>query len=186
MDDSRILELYMQRDEQAVELTKLKYGSSCLSLARSILSVPEDAEECLNDALLNAWNSIPPQRPRILGAFLHSLTRCAALKKWRAMHARKRGGGQTAMVYEELGECLSGGESVELHAEAVELAEIINSFLRSLPEDRRRVFVCRYWYCDSIEAIAARFGFSSGKVKSMLFRTRSKLADLLKKEGVLE
>ena len=186
MEDREIIELYLRRDERAVEETKRKYGGYCFSIARGILGAPEDAEESVSDAYVSAWNSIPPQLPEVLSAFLGRLVRCASLKKWRDMNAQKRGGGQVTLVYEELSECVPDGDSVESRAEAAELAEIINDFVDSLPAAERRVFVCRYWYFDSIEDIADRFGFSRSKVKSMLYRTREKLRVRLKKEGMLQ
>jgi len=185
MDDKEIIELYLHRDEQAVEETRSRYGRYCHAIARNILSSAEDAEECVSDALLNAWNAIPPHRPDVLSAFMGSLTRCAALKKWRDMRAQKRGGGETALVYEELSECLPDDTDVQLQAETKELAALLNGFVAALPQTERRVFLCRYWYCDSIDDIALRFGFSRSKVKSMLHRTRARLYAALQKEGVL-
>ncbi len=186
MEDKDIISLYTQRNELAIEATRSKYGGLCFSIARNILAVEEDAEECVSDALFNTWNSIPPHKPDILSAFLSSLTRCAALKKWRDMRAQKRGGGETALVYEELSECLPADTDVQLQIEAHELAALLNGFIAALPRTERRVFVCRYWYCDSIADICVRFGFSQSKVKSMLHRTRAKLLTALQKEGVLE
>lgn len=184
MEDREIIALYNKRDERAVEETQRKYGRFCLSIARSILGSDEDAEESVNDACMNAWNSIPPHVPEVLPAFLGRLTRCASLKKWRDARAQKRGGGQTALVYEELSECVPGRETVESRVEAKELAGLINDFAAALPDAERMVFVRRYWYFDSVEDIARRFGFSVSKVKSMLFRGRNKLRSKLEKEGV--
>ena len=186
MDDKDILALYNQRNQLAIEATRSKYGRMCFSLARNILTVEEDAEECVSDALLNAWNSIPPHQPGVLAAFLCSLTRCAALKKWRDMRAQKRGGGEAALVYDELSECLPDRSDVQSQAETAQLAAVLNAFLAALPRTERQVFVCRYWYCDSVADICSRFGFGQSKVKSMLHRTRGKLYRLLQKEGVLE
>lgn len=186
MEDKDIIALYNQRNELAIEVTRSKYGSLCFSIARNILAAQEDAEECVSDTLLNAWNSIPPHRPKVLAAFLSSLTRCAALKKWRDMRALKRGGGEAALVYEELSECIPDRSDVQLRVELKELAALLNAFLAELPETERSVFVCRYWYCDSIADICTRFGFSRSKVKSMLHRTRGRLYSVLQKEGVLE
>jgi len=186
MDDKEIIDLYRNRDEQAIRETRIKYGGYCFSIARNILTTEEDAEECVSDALLNTWNSIPPHSPKVLPAFVGCLTRCAALKKWRDMRAQKRGGGELALVYEELSECLPDGADVQLCVEANDLSERISRFVSALPDAERRVFVCRYWYCDSVGAISERFGFSHSKVKSMLHRTRGKLYILLQKEGVLE
>lgn len=185
MEDKEIIALYWARDERAIEETQRKYGRYCFSIARNILSAPEDAEESVSDAYISAWNSIPPHQPQVLPAFLGRLTRCASLKKWRDMRVQKRGGGEPALVYEELSECIPGSQTVESRTEAKELVRLLDEFLKELPDAERRVFVCRYWYFDSIEAICNRFGFSSSKVKSMLYRTRQKLYSRLEKEGYL-
>jgi len=185
VEDREIVALYWERNQQAVEETQSKYGKYCMSIARNILGDEEDAEESVNDAYINAWNSMPPHRPEVLGAFMGKLTRCVCLKRWRDRRAQKRGGGQTALVYEELSDCIPGREDVESRAEAAELAGVLNDFLDTLSATERRVFVCRYWYLDSIEAISERSGFSTSKVKSMLYRTRRKLRSRLEKEGIL-
>ncbi|MBR1457014.1 MAG: RNA polymerase sigma factor [Oscillospiraceae bacterium] len=183
MEDRDIVELFWRRDEGALHAAADKYGAYCRAVARNVLADEQDAEECLNDAWLHAWNSIPPHRPDSLPGFLARLTRCAALNKWRDARARKRGGGEIALAYEELSECIPGRERPEAALEAAELAALIRGFLGTLADTERRVFLCRYWYFDSIAAIAAQFGFSESKVKSMLFRSRNKLRALLKKEG---
>ena len=184
MEDVEIVELYWKRDEAAIRETDTRYGGYCRAIARNILQNPRDAEEVLNDTYLHAWNSMPPHRPAVLSAFLGKLTRYAALKRWRDARAQKRGGGETALVYEELSDCLRGGESVELRLEGMELARSIDRFLSAQPATARRVFVCRYWYMDSTADTAAQFGFSQSKVKSLLCRTRGKLRNHLIKEGV--
>ncbi len=184
MEDKDIVELYWARNEQAIRETELKYGNYCFSIAFNILNNIEDARESVNDMYVHAWNSIPPHRPQILSAFLGKITRFICLKRWRDMHAQKRGGGETALVYDELAECIPSDKTVDAELEAKELAYIIDKFISRLPKTERQVFVCRYWYFDSIEAISSQFGFSRSKVKSMLYRTRNKLHCELKKEGV--
>jgi len=185
MDDKRIVELYWDRDESAIQETSDKYGSYLHSIAMNVLAVHEDAEESVNDTYNDAWNSMPPHRPSILATFLGKITRRLSIDKWRARTAAKRGAGQTAMVLEELEHCVSGSDDVVNVAEANELTRIINTFLADLPETERSVFLCRYWYMDPIESIAKQFGFSQSKVTSMLFRTRNKLRSLLEKEELL-
>lgn len=183
MEDEQIVALYWARDERAVAESAAKYGAYCLSVARNILRNREDAEECVNDAWAGAWNSIPPQHPAHLGAYLGTIARRQALKRWRDSRAEKRGGGQTALALEELAECV-GTEGDGVRAlEQKELAALIDAFLDGLPETERQVFVCRYWYLDPVADIAGRFGFSRSKVKSMLYRTRGKLRERLQKEG---
>ena len=183
MEDEKIVELYWERSERAISETAEKYGVYCGSIARNILASAEDAEECLNDTWMAAWNAIPPHRPSVLKTFLAKLTRRIAITRWRDLHRDKRGGGEAALALDELGECLPSGESVEDAVVAAELGEAVNRFVRSLPDDERRVFLRRYWYLDPIDTICRRFDFSHGKVKSMLHRTRIKLHDHLKKEG---
>jgi len=185
MEDQDIVSLYWAREERAVAETARKYGGYCLAIARAVLPLPQDAEEAVNDAYLAAWNAIPPHRPAVFSAFLGKLCRRAALKKWRAGRAQKRGGGETALVYEELADCV-GDAGADRALEAAELARCIDRFLARQPDPVRRVFVCRYWYVDSVPSIARRFGYSESKVKSMLLRTRNKLRDYLIEEGVYD
>ena len=184
MEDKDIVSLFWDRNEAAIHETAQKYGKYCYSIAFNILHSKEDADESANDTYLNAWKSMPPHRPANLSTFLGKITRFVALKKWREMRAQKRGGGETALVYEELSACIPADDDIDSEMEAKELGTLINAFLDSLPTTERRVFVCRYWYFDSISSICDQFGFSESKVKSMLFRIRTKLLSKLKKEGV--
>ena len=138
----------------------------------------------MNDTWINAWNSIPPHLPSILSTYLGKLTRFVSLKKWRDSRRQKRGGGEISLVYEELSELIESGTTIEDELETKELANIINRFLDELDETEQKVFICRYWYFDSIQKISEQFGFSNSKVKSMLHRTRQKLSTYLQKEGV--
>ena len=185
MPDDCIVELYWQRSESAIRATAEKYGAYCRSIARNILYDPEDAEESVNDTYLHAWQNMPPHRPSVLSAFLGKITRSISIDRWRRRHAEKRGGGETELVLEELEECASAPSDVETEIERQEMARVIASFLDALPAVERRVFLRRYWYLDSITAIAGRFAFSESKTASMLFRTRKKLRELLEKEGLL-
>lgn len=184
MEDSRIIELYWERSEQAIAETEAKYGTYCYTIAYNVLHDKEDAGECVNDTWLGAWDSMPPQRPSILSAFLGKITRNLSLKRWRDAHVQKRGGGQLPLVLDELEECISGKLSVEEQIEAKELSQWVNVFVAELSEEERKVFVCRYWYLDPVDAIALRFGFTRSKVKSMLMRTREKLKVRLEEHGV--
>lgn len=184
MDDKEIVELYWQRNEAAIGETAARYGKFCHSIAYNILGNNEDAEESVNDTYLNAWNSIPPHRPSVLSTFLGKITRRVSIDRWRKRSAQKRGGGQIALALDELEECISGGKSVEQAVEAKLLSDVVNSFVKSLPDTERGMFLCRYWYMDSVESIAKEFGFSQSKVKSMLYRTREKLRARLIKEGL--
>ena len=185
MDDTQIVELYWERKECAIEETATKYGSYCRSIALNILHNPEDAAESVNDTWMDAWNSMPPHRPSVLSTFLGKLTRRISIDKWRRTTAKKRGDGQLPLVLTELEECISDGKSIEEETERKLLAEVIASFVKSLPETEQKVFLCRYWYMDSVGSIATRFRFSESKVKSMLYRTREKLRVRLEKEGLV-
>lgn len=185
MQDKQIIDLFFARDERAVLQTKQKYGKMCFSIANNILHNREDTAECENDTYFALWNSIPPENPRNLGAFLAKITRNIAIKKVREKTAQKRGGGQAELPLDELIDCLADKNGFEEQLRAEELSELLNCFLNALEKTERNVFVCRYWYCDSVSDIASNFGFSKSKVKMMLLRTREKLSAFLGREGVL-
>lgn len=183
MDDKTIVDLYFLRNEDAIGLTEEKYGPYCYSIAYNILSNREDAQESVSDTYMAAWNSIPPRRPSVLSAFLGKLTRHISIDRWRQRTAAKRGGGEVAVALEELSECVAGLQNIELEYERKELMKAYTRFLKELPETERRVFLGRYWYMESIEAIANKFGFSQSKVKMLLQRTRIKLRLRFEEEG---
>lgn len=184
MNDDKIVDLYWARSEQAIAETSEKYGKYCYGIAYNILTDAEDAEESVNDTYLGAWNSIPPHRPSILATFLGKLTRRISIDRWRKRSAAKRGG-ELALALEELNECISSHQNVEDSVTAAELEKRINAFVNALPDAERRVFLCRYWYLDSVSAICRQFGYSPSKVKVMLHRTRKALRTCLEKEGYL-
>ena len=185
MEDVHIVDLYWARFETAVAETAKKYGTYCYSIAHAILTNPEDAEESVNDTWLDAWNSMPPHRPAILATFLGKITRRIAIDKWRARSAEKRGGGELPLALSELADCIPSRKTVEQAVADAELEAAINRFVLSLPLTRRRVFLCRYWYLDSIAAIAKQFGLSQSSVKVLLHRTRKALRTFLEQEGTL-
>jgi len=183
MEDNRIVDLYWQRNESAINETATKYGKYLHSITFHILSNDEDAEECVNDTYNDAWQSMPPHRPSILSTFLGKITRRISIDLWRKHSADKRGGGEVALALDELDECVSGNSNVENEIERQELQQKFNAFLMGLPRLERQVFMCRYWYMDSVSDIAKQFDYSESKVKSMLYRTRNKLRTMLEKEG---
>lgn len=183
MEDSEIIKLYWSRNQLAIPETAQKYGGYCSAIAGNILGSREDAEECVNDVYLTAWNTMPPQKPGILSAFLGKITRNLSLNRWRQNHAQKRGGGEIALVLEELAECVSGTENVEQEADRQELAEAINSFLELLPAEKRRMFLLRYWYAEPVNIIANRLDVSENHVSVTLHRLRRKLWDYLTERG---
>ena len=184
MEDKQIIDLFWARDEKALTETEQKYGSYCRTIAYNILQSREDSEECVNDTWLRAWNAMPPQRPNLLQAFLGKITRNLSLDRYKLGHAAKRGGGQTAVALEELGECIPSGQDVEQELALRELSRLLDGFLRTLPERDCCMFLRRYWFVDSTKDIARRYKMPEGSVKSGLHRTRQKLKVYLEKAGV--
>lgn len=183
MDDVKIVQLYWDRNEQAIPVTANKYGNYCTSIAINILGNREDAEECVNDTYMNAWNSMPPHRPNILSAFLGKIVRNLSIKRYKHNTADKRGGGQTTVVLDEIAEFVSDTDSVEKEIDHRELVKAIDSFLDRLPTDKRSIFVCRYWYFDSVSDIANRFVMTENNVSVTLNRLRLKLHNYLLERG---
>ena len=184
MDDTAILDLYLERSESAISETAKHYGPFCSAIAMNILQIKEDAEECVNDTYLKAWNAIPPQRPSVFSSFLGRITRNLSLDRYKARKTQKRSGDETALLLSELDECIRSDSNVEDEIEAEAVAKMIDEFLSGIAKDDRLLFVRRYWYADSIARIAARFAVGESKVKTSLFRMRNKLKDYLEREGV--
>ena len=183
MDDNRIIELFFARDEGAIQAAAQQYGAYCTTIARNILGDQGAAEECVNDAWLRCWQSIPPQRPRSLKGFVGRVVRNLALSARRAETAQKRGGGQAALAMEELNECVSGGETPEGALDRQAFQAALDGFLAALPEAQRNLFLRRYWYLDSVEQLARRFAMSQTQVTTTLHRLRGKLRAHLEQEG---
>ena len=184
MDDEKIIDLYWQRSQGALAATQQKYGSYCHAIARNILHDHQDAEECVNDALMRAWNAIPPQRPRHLPVFLGTITRNLALDKYREAGRRKRGGGEAGLALSELSECIASQDSVEQAIDEQELSASISRFLRALPEQKRNMFIRRYWYGDAPRELARVWGCSPNQVSKRLLRLRRALRAHLEQEGI--
>ena len=184
MEDSKIVDLYWQRSEQAVPETAAKYGSYCRTIAYNILSDAQDAEECVNDTYLKAWNSMPTNRPSRLAPYLGKLSRWISLTRLRERNALRRGGGEVSLVLDELSEALPGREDIQKTVELKELGEAVRRFLAGIDETEAQVFLARCWYMAPIAEIADRFGFPESKINSMLHRTRQKLLRFLKEEGL--
>lgn len=182
MEDRRIIELFYERSEQAVFELSEKYGKLCLKIAQNILGDPRDAEECVNEAYLGVWNSIPPQTPDQLSAYLCRIVRNTALKRYRANTAAKRNSAFD-LSYEELEDCIPVN-TIEDVEEAQELSEAIDRFLETLDPVNRAVFMRRYWFFDTISDIAEAFGITEHNVNVRLSRTRNKMRRFLKKEGI--
>ena len=183
MEDSGIVRLLFARDQQAIAELSQKYGALCLWLARNILKNDADAEECVNDALLAAWNTIPPQNPDPLKTYLLRLVRNISVTRYHANTCVRRNS-YYDVALDELSECLASTETVEQQVQAAELSRHIERFLDTLDRDGRVLFVRRYWFSDSIGDLAARFGMSRHRVSVRLFRIRENLKAYLGREGV--
>ena len=182
MTDQEIVALFWARSEKAIAETERQYGRYCRSIAASILHNDEDAEEIVNDTCLKAWNSIPPQRPDPLRAFLGRITRQLALNRLEHDTAEKRGGGQSTLALEELSECLPSGDETDNIPDRAALADSLDRFLRSLTDEDRRLFMRRYWYMIPVTDLAREMRCGESRVKSRLMRLREKLRAHLEKE----
>lgn len=183
MQDDAIVDLYWQRNEQAIEATEKKYGRYLLKIAAGFLSDPLDREESISDTYLAAWDTIPPQRPASLSAYLSKLVRRISIDRLRRATAQKRGGTEYDLSLSELAGCVAGGTTPEASLEAKQLAKTLNTFLRQLPEQERNLFIGRYYFMDSLKETARYCGMAESKAKSMLFRIRCRLREHLMKEG---
>lgn len=185
MEDERIVELFLLRDEMAIARTSEKYGGRLQALAQHIVGDRMVAAECENDTYLAAWNAIPPHEPRsYLYAFLARITRHLALNCCRNRKRLKRQA-HVAQLSAEMEACIPALDDTAGQLDARELVRTLNDFLATLDEEKRNIFVRRYWYLDSVAQIAARYGISESKVKTTLHRTRNALRDYLEKEGIL-
>lgn len=183
MDDGKIKELFKNRDGDAIKAAEEKYGAYCRAIAENILHDKRDAEECVNDAYLALWNAIPPQEPDSLKLFLARIVRNLAFNRYNESRAEKRGGGETALVLDELAECLESGENVESELDRRALGELMRKFVNDLPKKERQIFVRRYFFTNPVKNIAQRYGMTENNVLVTLYRSRKKLKELLKKEG---
>ena len=183
MDDKAIIRMFFDRDENGLSAASKKYGAYCLKIAKNILGNNEDAEECVNDAYLNAWNSIPPKNPENLAAYLAKIVRNLSFNLYKKNHAEKRGCGQIPLVLDELAEIVSGKENPEKELDGKLLSEKINLFLSQLTAEKRNIFVCRYFYSDSIKDIAEKFDMTENNVSVTLNRLRTKLHNYLIESG---
>ena len=182
MEDLQIIELYFARDEQAIKETDRKYGKMCFKVAKNLLSNNEDSEECVNDTYLTVWNKIPPTRPNNFTAFICKITRNLSLKRLEVLSAMKRSA-FTIVSMSEIEEALPD-YNIAQGVEDEELGKLISKLLWSEKELDRNVFLRKYWFFDSISDIAERYSMNENSVKSMLFRSRNRLRDFLRKEGI--
>lgn len=185
MNDSDIVDLYWRRSADAVTETQKKYGSYCYAIAFGCLGNAQDAEECVNDTWLKAWNAMPQNRPARLAPFVGKITRSLCFDRFRSSQAQKRGGGELPLVLEELSGCIPSVPSAAQAVEDAELAQLVNDFLHTLPARDCNIFLRRYWYAESLEDIAKRYKMKLNTVKTSLFRTRGKLRSFLETEGII-
>ncbi len=183
LTDTEIISLFNSRDERALSAVSEKYGSNCSRIAKNILKNDQDAEECVNDTYLKVWESIPPEHPDSLCAYVTRVTRNKAIDRYRSERSEKRGGGEVPLIIDELEECVTDSGSVELAAERHELLKAINEFLESLPAPKRIAFVSRYCLCETVASIAKRLGVTQNNVSVNLGRTRKSLTEFLKRKG---
>lgn len=183
MNDSDIIKLYWERNEHALAETSEKYGHFCYQIAYDILSIREDSEECVNDTWYQTWNSIPPNLPFSLRAYLGKITRNLSLNLWKKNHAQKRYSGMD-VILDELSECIPSSALVEQTIVAKELTALINTWLKSLKKNDRILFVRRYWLGKPVKELAEECGISEKSMALKLFRLRAGLKKVLEKEGV--
>lgn len=182
MEDSKLIDLYFARDEQALLETAQKYGRYCFSLANSVLHSTEDSEEVVNDTYLKAWEAIPPKRPSVFKMFLAKITRNLAFTRWRSATAQKRGGTEMELVLEELEECIPASGTPEDQLNLNDLTMTIRRFLDTQSVREQNIFLRRYFFVEETETIAARYGMRPDAVLRSLSRTRSKLKKHLMQE----
>ena len=186
MEDTKIIDLFWERDERAIQETETAYGRYCRTIAFNILGDEEDVQECLNDTWLGAWNSIPPARPACLSAFLAKITRNLAISKYRAKYAKKRTGDRLSESLDELGECIPvSNDNVSQAIDRRILAEAINGYLDTCSEKQRKIFVRRFFYFDSIAEISQMYGIGQSDVKVTLMRMRRSLQKILEEEELM-
>ena len=185
VNDAEMIRLYQQRDEQALTETKKRYEALCMTVAYNILGNREDAEECVNDALMRLWQAIPPAEPVSLGAYLLTAVRNAARDRLTYQKAQRRGSGLLAESIEELSDCLPSADHPDRMIESIALRDALNRFLSALKPTPRMIFLRRYWLCLSVKEVAAETGCSVSRVNMSLLRTRKKLKDFLEKEELL-
>ncbi len=182
--DNDIIELYFQRDEQAIKATSIKYGKYLFTIGNNILNDKWDSEECVNDTYFATWNRIPPQRPTYLQMFLSKIMRDVSVSKYRKNKSKKRIASELVVSMEELGDCIVSESSVDEDLAMKEIVRVLNEFLQDISKRQRFVFICRYYYCDSVKSISSMLGVSSKTVYRELEAIRSQLKDALEKEGI--
>ena len=183
MDDKQIIELYFERNEQAIKETETKYGTFCHRIAMNILGIHEDAEECVNDTYYSVWKQIPPTVPEVFKVYLGRITRNLSISRFRAMRAKKRYSSMEIML-SELNDCVPSSSNVEQTIEVMQLSDYISEWLDSLPEEDQALFVRRYWFGDEVQELAKKCGITAAKMAQRMLRLRKSLKAALEQKGV--
>ena len=183
MDDKQIIELYFERNEQAIKETETKYGAFCHRIAMNILGIHEDAEECVNDTYFSVWKQIPPTVPEVFKVYLGRITRNLSISRFRAMRAKKRYSSMEIML-SELNDCVPSSSNVEQTIEVMQLSDYISEWLDSLPEEDCALFVRRYWFGDEVQELAKKCGITAAKMAQRMLRLRKSLKAALEQKGV--
>lgn len=183
MDDKQIIELYFERNEQAIKETETKYGAFCHRIAMNILGIHEDAEECVNDTYYSVWKQIPPTVPEVFKVYLGRITRNLSISRFRAMRAKKRYSSMEIML-SELNDCVPSSSNVEQTIEVMQLSDYISEWLDSLPEEDCALFVRRYWFGDEVQELAEKCGITAAKMAQRMLRLRKSLKAALEQKGV--
>ena len=183
MDDKQIIELYFERNEQAIKETETKYGAFCHRIAMNILGIHEDAEECVNDTYYSVWKQIPPTVPEVFKVYLGRITRNLSISRFRAMRAKKRYSSMEIML-SELSDCVPSSSNVEQTIEVIQLSDYISEWLDSLPEEDCALFVRRYWFGDEVQELAKKCGITAAKMAQRMLRLRKSLKAALEQKGV--
>lgn len=184
MEDNKIIDLYFIRSEQAISETSKKYGAYLGVIVNNILHHTEDAEETVNDVYLAAWNSIPPNRPEVFKHYLSRIARNLAFKRYRYLMAEKRSP-EMELLLSELDECIPDTrKNTEEIVEAKELTKTINRFLTTLSREDCGLFISRYFYAQTIDQLAAKYGNSPRRIKYRLEKLRFCFRVYLRKEGI--
>ena len=183
MDDKQIIELYFERNEQAIKETQDKYGTFCHRIAMNILGIHEDAEECVNDTYYSVWKQIPPTVPEVFKVYLGRITRNLSISRFRAMRAKKRYSSMEIML-SELNDCVPSSSNVEQTIEVMQLSDYISEWLDSLPEEDCALFARRYWFGDEVQELAKKCGITAAKMAQRMLRLRKSLKAALEQKGV--
>ena len=184
MSDEKLIDLFFARDESAIKETDKKYGKMLYGISYNVLHDRRDCEECKNDAYLSAWKAIPPERPRMLGAFLSVIIRRISINRYYSVISKKKIPSELTLSLDECSDLVSSFDSVEDGVFAKELGAMINDFVNSLPERKRYIFMGRFWFFDPVKDIAAELGTTESNVYKEITKLKSELKKYLNERGI--